>query len=65
MKEHIMAKMINDLRDISIKYHDHDCLREVIRTTVLQAIHDDEEWARQYKLSQQGRGYCDDPARGY
>lgn len=49
MKEHILAKMINDLRDTAQKYHGHDCLRELIRTTVLQALHDDVEWYRQYE----------------
>lgn len=48
MKEHILAKMINELRDTAVKYHDHDCLRELIRTTVLQAFHDDAEWYREY-----------------
>lgn len=48
MKEHILAKMINDLRDMAVKYHDHDCLRELIRTIVLQGFHDDEQWHKEY-----------------
>lgn len=49
MKEHILAAMINDLRDIAIKYHDHECLRENIRTRVLQGLHDDTQWYRDIK----------------
>ncbi len=46
MKEHILRDMINQLRDIAVQYHGHDCLREMIRTCVLQGLHDDSEWYR-------------------
>lgn len=49
MKEHILRECINELRDIAVKYHDHDCLREMVQSRLLQAFHEDIEWYRQYE----------------
>lgn len=34
MKEHIQTQMVNELKDIAIKYHDHGCLRELMSKCV-------------------------------
>lgn len=48
MKEHILAKLINDLRDISIRYHAHGCLRELIKVRVNQALDEDKKWKAEH-----------------
>ena len=38
MKHHIVAKFINDLKLVAIKYKDHQCLREQIRKVVQKYV---------------------------
>lgn len=42
MKNNIKAKMINELRDVAIEFHDFGCLREKLMSVV--AKHMDRDW---------------------
>ena len=44
MKEHIQREMVNELRDIALKYHGHGCLRQLIHDCVGRRLREDEEW---------------------
>jgi len=44
MKEHIQSQMVNELRDIAIKYHSCQCLREVIVRCVDKYLKLDKEY---------------------
>ena len=37
MKDHVKAKMINNLRDIAVAYHAHGCLRQMLLEEVTRA----------------------------
>lgn len=36
--DHELRELVNDLRDIAVKYHDHGCLRELISSRVTEAL---------------------------
>lgn len=36
MKDHQKAQLVNELRDIAKEFHDFDCLREMIRNTLIK-----------------------------
>jgi len=38
MKDHEIAKLVNDLRDIAVQFHDSGCLRETIRRRLVPEI---------------------------
>jgi len=38
LKDHEIAKLVNDLRDVAVQYHDHQSLRERIAELVLPAV---------------------------
>ena len=38
MKDHQVAQLVNELRDVAIKYHDKQCLRSVISSRVISAL---------------------------
>ncbi len=52
MKEHIVAKMVNALRDCAIKYHDYGCLRELILGIVSEAFKEQEEWDKSHNTTE-------------
>lgn len=37
MKAHVFRELVNTLRDIAVKYHDHQSLRERIAHAMLEA----------------------------
>lgn len=45
MKDHEIAKLVNDLRDIAIEYHAAGCLREVISRRINKAVKEQEQAA--------------------
>lgn len=47
MKEHIHREMVNELRDIAIRYHATQQLREVISGCVNQKLKENQEWQAQ------------------
>lgn len=44
MKEHIQAKMINNLRDIAVEFHGHQSLRQRILGAVNEAEEEQKKW---------------------
>ena len=38
MKDHQIAMLVNDIRDIAVKYHDFQCLRELIHSRLVPEI---------------------------
>lgn len=49
MKEHIKAKMINNLRDIAKQFHDHQSLRQRILGEIDRAEEADKWWHEEDK----------------
>ena len=41
LKDHEVRELVNDLRDIAIKYHGYQCLRELIAERVMDALKKD------------------------
>ena len=62
MKDHEIRETINELRDIAIKYHDAQQLRERIAHVILPMIeklrdyYESAEWGDE--KAQPGAGYC-------
>jgi hypothetical protein len=47
MKPHIQREMNNELRDIAIKHHAHECLREIIAKCTHKYLDKQSEWERE------------------
>lgn len=41
--DHELRELVNDLRDIAVKYHEHGCLRELISNRVAEALRRDRQ----------------------
>lgn len=44
MKEHILREMVNELRQIAVMYHKHQCLRELISVCVNKYLDMNVDW---------------------
>lgn len=44
MKDHEIRELVNHVRDIAIKYHDHQSLRERIAQVIVPALQNADKW---------------------